>query len=76
MNTEACRKILAALDALDIPDEDFQDLNAEFEDTLMLLEEIDPDDPEEISETLETLNALMEQYARWPEAAALLRKGV
>ena len=74
MNTDAYREILSALDALDIPDEDFQDLNAEFEDTLMLLEETDPDDAEELSDAMEALLALRTDYERWPEAAAIARR--
>ena len=74
MNTDAYREILSALDALDIPDEDFQDLNAEFEDTLMLLEETDPDDAEELSDAMEALLALKADYERWPEAAAIARR--
>lgn len=74
MNTDAYREILAALDALDIPDEDFQDLNAEFEDTLMLLEATDPDDAEELSDAMEALLALKADYERWPEAAAIARR--
>ena len=65
--------ILALLDAIadELGDEDLEDLNAEFEDTLLMLSEIDPkakDAREEIDDALDELEALKDSYARWPEA--------
>ena len=62
--------ILAELDALaencGAP-EALEDLNAEFEDSLMLLSEIDPREPgweDELSDALEDLRALAGDYRR------------
>lgn len=67
------RAILDMLDqaAEDIDDEDFDDLNAELEDALFMLSQIDPksgDAEEELAGALEELAALKDDYARWPEA--------
>ena len=63
-------KILAALD--DIADgEDMEELNAEFEDALFMLSQIDPkpdDAPEEFMDALDELDALRADYARIPSA--------
>ena len=53
--------ILNALDALGA--EALDDLNAEFEDALMLLDELDPDaEREEYAETLEAIRSLAGDY--------------
>ena len=63
-------KILAALD--DIADgEDMEELNAEFEDALFMLSQIDPktdDAPEEFMDALDEFDALRADYARLPAA--------
>ena len=63
-------KILAALD--DIADgEDMEELNAEFEDALFMLSQIDPgagDAPEEFMDALDEFDALRADYARIPSA--------
>lgn len=62
----ALRKVLSALDAMAeaLNDEDFDDLNAEFEDALFMLEESGDFDGDMRDEFL----ALADDYARWPEA--------
>lgn len=79
-------EILKELDALaDAVDgdgaEEFEDLNAEFEDTLMMLEELKPDGPDfagELGEVLEDLRALAGDYRRHsaglPEVADCARR--
>ena len=53
--------ILDALDALE--DEALDDLNAEFEDALMLLSELDPDyEGEDFAETLAAIRSLAGDY--------------
>ena len=71
LSTDALRKALAALDALadEIADEDFDDLNAELEDAILMLEDGD-DDPE----AAETFAALGEGYMKWPEAREIGRR--
>ena len=63
-------KILAALD--DIADgEDMEELNAEFEDALFMLSQIDPGAdtaPEEFTDALDEFDALRADYARLPAA--------
>ena len=67
--------LLARLDALAADcdggaAEDLEDLNAEFEDALMLLGEWKPgDDPEELAGTLEDLRALAGDYRALPGGA-------
>ena len=62
--------VLEALDALAgecDESEALEDLNAEFEDTLMMLSEINPREDgwqEELSDALEDLRALAEDYRR------------
>ena len=64
------RDILAALD--DIADgEDMEELNAEFEDALFMLSQIDPradDAPEEFMDAMDEFDALRADYARIPSA--------
>lgn len=64
------REILAALD--DIADgEDMEELNAELEDALFMLSQIDPkadDAAEEFMDTLDEFDALRADYARIPIA--------
>lgn len=64
------REILAALD--DIADgEDMEELNAELEDALFMLSQIDPkadDAAEEFMDTLDEFDALRADYARIPAA--------
>ena len=64
------RDILAALD--DIADgEDMEELNAEFEDALFMLSQIDPGAdtaPEEFTDALDEFDALRADYARLPAA--------
>jgi len=66
-------KLLEALDDLGdvIQDEDFTDLNAEFEDALFMLSETDP---EELEDALEAIRALAGDYTKWPEARELARE--
>ena len=64
------REILAALD--DRADgEDMEELNAEFEDALFMLSQIDPktdEAPEEFTDALDEFDALRADYARLPAA--------
>ena len=63
-------ELLSALDALEC-DEDLEELNAEFEDALFMLSEIDPkseDAAEELADALEEFDALREDYARRDDA--------
>ncbi len=64
------RDILAALD--DIADgEDMEELNAEFEDALFMLSQIDlgaDTAPEEFTDALDEFDALRADYARLPAA--------
>ena len=64
------REILAALD--DIADgEDMEELNAEFEDALFMLSQIDPksdDAAEEFMDALDEFDTLRADYARFPGA--------
>ena len=56
--------ILDALDEIEMTDE-LEELNAEFEDALFMLESIDPEDDdagEELEESCEELAALLEDY--------------
>ena len=63
------RALLEELDGVaeDVGDEDLEDMNAEFEDALFMLSEIDPksdDAQEEIADALEEFEALRDDYAR------------
>ncbi len=64
------REILTALD--DLADgEDMEELNAEFEDALFMLSQIDPrsdDAPEELADAMDEFDALRADYARFPAA--------
>ena len=71
--------LLDAFDALaaDADSEDLEELNAEFDDALMMLEEIDFDADdwrEAFADALEELNSLRETYAKQPGAGALAAK--
>ena len=71
--------LLDAFDALaaDADSEDLEELNAEFDDALMMLEEIDFDADdwrESFADALEELNSLREAYAKQPGAGALAAK--
>ena len=73
------REILAALDdiAEQSGDEDLEELNAEFEDALFMLSEIDPqseDAPEELSDALDEFDALAGDYARREASADAARR--
>ena len=66
------RALLEELDevAEEANDEDLEDMNAEFEDALFMLSEIDPkadDAREEIADALEEFEALRDDYARRPD---------
>ena len=66
------RALLEELDGIaeDVGDEDLEDMNAEFEDALLMLSEIDPkaeDAAEEIADALEEFEALRDDYARQPD---------
>ena len=43
-------------------DEALDELNAEFEDALFMMEQADGDDPEEVADALEELEALRQDY--------------
>lgn len=63
------RELLDQLDAIveEVGDEDLEDLNAEFEDALFMLHEIDPkseDAAGEFDDALEEFEALRDDYAR------------
>lgn len=73
------RAILEALDALAAAkgDEALEELNAEFEDALFLISEIDMRAEEwweEYRDALEELDALRADYAKRPAAADLARR--
>ena len=62
-----CERFQAILDALDAyeMDETLEELNAQFEDTLFLMENIDPEDEDAAEETegaLEELEDLLAEY--------------
>ena len=66
------REILEQLDeAAEVADdEDLEELNAEFEDALFMLSEIDPkgeDAAEEVADALDEFDALARDYARRPD---------
>ena len=66
------RALLEELDGIaeDIGDEDLEDMNAEFEDALLMLSEIDPkadDATEEVADALEEFEGLKDDYARRPD---------
>jgi len=70
------RALLEELDGVaeDVGDEDLEDMNAEFEDALFMLSEIDPksgDASEEIADALEEFEALKDDYARRPDTKAI-----
>ena len=75
------RDILSELDELaeGLGDEDLEEANAEFEDALFMLSQIDPRDEdaeEELEDTLDEFEALCDNYARFEgagDAAARLR---
>ena len=74
---ERFHAILEALDALAAGDEALEELNAEFEDALFLIAEIDmkaDDWREEYRDALEELDALRADYAKIPAAADLARQ--
>ena len=61
--------LLEELDAAaeDADDEDLREINAEFEDALLLLHEIDPESPdgmEEFQDAMDEFDALRADYAR------------
>ena len=63
------RALLEELDGVaeDTGDEDLEDMNAEFEDALFMLSEIDPkseDAAEELADALEEFETLRDDYAR------------
>lgn len=63
------QQILDAFDEME-QDEDLEELNAEFEDTLFMLECIDEDDDsaeEEIADFLEDMEGLLEDYCQLAE---------
>lgn len=67
------RALLMELDQIAeaLDDEDLEELNAEFEDALFLLSEIDPRDGDaaaELMDALEEFEALAQGYARWDAA--------
>ena len=68
MNIDAFRKILEALDDVAGEDEALEELNAELEDALMLIEE---SEPEELEENLEELDSLRRDYEKIPAAREL-----
>ena len=78
------REVLSELDELaeGLDDEDLEEANAEFEDALFMLSQIDPRDEdagEEFEDALEEFEALCEDYARFEgagDAAARLRARV
>ena len=66
------REILEQLDeAAEVADdEDLEELNAEFEDALFMLSEIDPKGEgaaEEVADALDEFDALRDDYARRPD---------
>jgi len=61
---ERLQNILDEMDNIEMTDE-LEELNAEFEDALFMLEDFDPDDgdaQEELEESLDELNALLANY--------------
>ena len=71
-HVEKLNELLDRLDGIseDLGDEDFEDLNAEFEDAIFMFSELDPKDDdfqESLDDALETLSALAGDYERWPE---------
>lgn len=76
-----CRRFQEILDALDEfeTDETLEELNAQFEDTLFLMESIDPDEEdaaEEIEGALEELGDLLEDYRDLAQQRAELTQKV
>ena len=70
--------ILDELDNLEMTDE-LEELNAEFEDALFMLEDFDPEDAEsreELEESMDELNALLEDYRGLSEEMPELRQQV
>lgn len=72
-------ELLDALDALrdDVGDEDFDELCAEFEDALMLLDEIDPraeDAREELIDALDEFDALGDDLSRYDAARDVVER--
>ena len=66
------RALLEELDGVaeDAEDEDLEDMNAELEDALFMLSEIDPksdEAAEELADALEEFEALRDDYARRPD---------
>ena len=78
----AITRLEAILDALDaLGDGALDDLNAEFEDALMLLSELDPDtEREDYADTLEAIRSLAGDYretgAEGVEALAANMEGI
>ena len=75
-HVEKLNELLDRLDGIseDLGDEDFEDLNAEFEDAIFMFSELDPKDDdfqESLDDALETLSALAGDYERWPECAEI-----
>lgn len=63
------RMLLEELDTSAEGDEALEDLNAELEDTIMLIED-DEDDEEALADAMEELNALVEDYRRCAKGSA------
>lgn len=70
---DALRALLDRLDALaqTLDDDAFDDLNAEFEDTLLLLED-DADSPDTRADAREELLGLAHDFGRWAEAEEIV----
>ena len=71
-HVEKLNELLDRLDRIseDLGDEDFEDLNAEFEDAIFMFSGLDPKDDDfqqSLDDALETLSALAGDYERWPE---------
>ena len=74
---EKFRELLEALDAASGGDEDLEDLNAEYEDALMMLEALDPkaeDYPQELADALEEFDALRLDYKKYPQTQDIARR--
>lgn len=66
---ERFHEILDALDEMDM-DEELEEMNAQFEDTLFWMESIDEDEDdaqEEIEDALEEMEGLLEDYRKLAE---------
>ena len=72
------QNILDELDKFEMTDE-LEELNAEFEDALFMLEDFDPEEEgsqEELEESLDELNALLEDYRELADETPELRQQV